>query len=547
MEYAKKCCLLYHGLRITELKELAYQYAVKVQADYPESWAKDGMAGKHWYYSFMKRHRVLSLRTPEQTSINRVKSFTQENVDLFMKNLGDAMTATNYDEDRIWNMDEAGFSCVPNKVGKVIGIRGMKKIGQLSSAERGKLMTMALSVNAAGRSMPPMFVFPGKNMQTVNMDNKPPGSIGVANDSGWMKEPEFATYMRHFIQHSHSSLESPNLLILDGHTSHLSIEALDLAAENGVTLLTLPPHCSHKLQPLDVSIFGPVRTYYAKFCSDWGKTHGTEPILMRHLVGLVSQTLDLALTPANIKAGFRASGICPYNSCIFTEADFIQAQISGENQAVVLEEEDPEDENNPRQIVIGVAPEVGAESEVSTSEAPSVSTSVSRSTSLSSLLDNIGPLQTPPPKSTQQKKRGPKPTKSTILTSPENLANLKEKRAKRDAAKEKTEKKKAEKANKAKASTSTGKATTRAAASTSAPKPAKRQKRSSSSEDLDFCIICSQFLPRNMINTVECIKKCGIVVHKRCAKANAARFVCEHCDEDLDEISDEVEEPEDDE
>ena len=63
--------------------------------------------------------------------------------------------------------------------------------------------------------------------------------------------------------------------------------------------------------------------------------------------------------------------------------------------------------------------------------------------------------------------------------------------------------------------------------------------RSTSYEDLDFCIICSQFLPRNMMNTVKCIKKC--------AKANAFRFVCEHCDEDLDEISDEVEEPEDDE
>ena len=70
--------------------------------------------------------------------------------------------------------------------------------------------------------------------------------------------------------------------------------------------------------------------------------------------------------------------------------------------------------------------------------------------------------------------------------------------------------------------------------------------RSTSYEDLDFCIICSQFLPQNMMNTVECIKKCGIV-HKQCAKANAFRFVCERCDEDLDEISDEVEEPEDDE
>lgn len=68
------------------------------------------------------------------------------------------------------------------------------------------------------------------------------------------------------------------------------------------------------------------------------------------------------------------------------------------------------------------------------------------------------------------------------------------------------------------------------------------RKNESSDEDQDFCIICSQFLPRNMMNTVACMRKCGIVVHKKCAQANAARFICEHCDPDLDEFSEEFEE-----
>ena len=32
----------------------------------------------------------------------------------------------------------------------------------------------------------------------------------------------------------------------------MSIEFIDLAADNGVVVLTIPPHTSHKLQPLDV-------------------------------------------------------------------------------------------------------------------------------------------------------------------------------------------------------------------------------------------------------------------------------------------------------
>ena len=499
----------------------------------------------------MKRHKELSLRTPEQTSINRVKSFTQENFDLFMNNLGEVLGTDNkYAPERIWNMDESGYSCVPNKIGKVIAVRGMKKVGQLSSAERGQLMSMALAVNAGGYSMPPMFIFPGKNMQAVNMDNKPPGSIGVANDSGYMKQADFVIFMNHFIQKSHSSLENPNLLILDGHTSHLSIEALVLAEQNGVTLLTIPPHCSHKLQPLDISVFKPINTYYAKLCNDWPKNHGMDKILMRHLVGLLARALDCALTPANIKAGFRASGICPFDSTIFTEADFIQAEISGEIQAVVLAEADPRDEDDPRVIVIG--------GEAPTSEAPTSST-VSRAASLVSILEEVGPLQPKTTPTTGKKRRGPPPSKSTVLTSPENIATLQDKRAKREAAKEQVEKRKADRAEKAaakamapakKAKTPAKKAKTPAKkAKTPAKKatPAAKQSRattsrfrSSSEEDEDFCIVCMLNLPRNGANTVPCSKKCGIVVHRPCAKRQVSPFVCEHCYEP-DEVSTEDE------
>lgn len=34
--------------------------------------------------------------------------------------------------------------------------------------------------------------------------------------------------------------------------NRLVVEALDMAAGNNVTLLSISPHCSHKLQPLDV-------------------------------------------------------------------------------------------------------------------------------------------------------------------------------------------------------------------------------------------------------------------------------------------------------
>lgn len=62
-------------------------------------------------------------------------------------------------------MDETGFSTVPSKIGKVISILGVKKVGIMSSTERGTMISMALAVNAEGNSIPPYFLFPTKKMQ----------------------------------------------------------------------------------------------------------------------------------------------------------------------------------------------------------------------------------------------------------------------------------------------------------------------------------------------------------------------------------------------
>ncbi|GFR98154.1 tigger transposable element-derived protein 6-like protein [Elysia marginata] len=56
--------------------------------------------------------------------------------------------------------------------------------------------------------------------------------------------------------------QSPILLLLDNHVSHLYIPAIDLCKENHITLLSLPPCTSHKLQPLDRVVSGPLKTYW---------------------------------------------------------------------------------------------------------------------------------------------------------------------------------------------------------------------------------------------------------------------------------------------
>ncbi|KAJ8943837.1 hypothetical protein NQ318_020909 [Aromia moschata] len=157
VSYAKKYSDHYYGLNITELRELAYQFGKKIQVKYPSKWDEDKMSGRDWYYGFMRRHQELSLRTPEQTTLHRVKSFSEENVQVFFRNLDAVLSEYPYQAADIWNMDETGFSTVPTNIGKVISTRGMRRVGQISAQERGSMIRMALAVSADGNSIPPFF------------------------------------------------------------------------------------------------------------------------------------------------------------------------------------------------------------------------------------------------------------------------------------------------------------------------------------------------------------------------------------------------------
>lgn len=271
--YIMKCANHYYGLSINELRQLAYQFATKLGVEFPENWHENKMAGMEWYKKFMRRHPKLCLRTPEQTSLNRVKAFCKTNVQKFFEQLSVLLDEHHFPASHIYNMDESGFSTVPTKIGRVITMKGIRRVGKLEGAERGTMITLALTVDGNGNSLPPFFLFPKKNMQTCFLDNVTEGSAGFANESGWMTQPEFVHFIKHFVKFVKPSTASPVLLLLDNHYSHLSIEALDLAVENGVHILSFPPHCSHRLQPLDVSVFGPVKTFYKSQCAAWQKNN----------------------------------------------------------------------------------------------------------------------------------------------------------------------------------------------------------------------------------------------------------------------------------
>ena len=61
------------------------------------------------------------------------------------------------------------------------------------------------------------------------------------------------------------------LLVLDGHGSHLTPEFDTACKENNIVPICMPAHLSHRLQPLDVGCFGPLKKAYGKLIEQKGR------------------------------------------------------------------------------------------------------------------------------------------------------------------------------------------------------------------------------------------------------------------------------------
>ena len=220
----------------------------------------------------------------------------------------------NFSADCIYNIDETDLTTV-HKLVKVIAGKGVKQVGQVTSAERGTLVTMVGCINALGNFIPPFLIFSRVHFRSHMLKGAPTGTKGDANPSGWINTEIFLKWFDHFVEYGHPSKDHPLLLIMDNHKTHISIELMDKAKDSNVVPLTLPPHCSHKLQPLDRSVFGPLKKFYNSACDSWLKTHPNTPMTIYDISESLGIAYTRAFTSQNIQNGFKAAGIFLYNPC----------------------------------------------------------------------------------------------------------------------------------------------------------------------------------------------------------------------------------------
>ncbi|CAG4972554.1 unnamed protein product [Parnassius apollo] len=269
--------------------------------------------GNDWFLSFRKRHK-LSIKKPQPIEYLRKRMTDPFVIHEYFTLLGSTLEKLNLnDPHRIWNLDETSVCLDPTKT-KVVGAVGAPCTRTTAGSAKENI-TVLTTVNAVGIKLNPLIVFKGSYVYDQWMaDQNEEYDFEVAYASskrGWMETEIFYNYMVKVIIPSLGE-EKPVLLIYDGHSTHVDERVVALAVENNITILKLPAHTSHLLQPLDLAVFKSFKSIWDKKLVEWQRQNVGFKIRKKEFAEMFAQAWSQT-TPKVIQNGFMKGGIYPFD------------------------------------------------------------------------------------------------------------------------------------------------------------------------------------------------------------------------------------------
>ena len=252
----------------------------------------------------------------------RAASANPEVFDKWFKRVGDLFCDIGFSEldaddiqHRVWNCDESGF-CTAVASKKILAKRGEKAIHETMGGSGREYITVLACGCADGTRLPPYIVYKGKNLWARWMKNGPAGCLYSVSDSGWMESANFLQWFTKLFVSAVRPMTAtaPVVLFFDGHNSHISLELIKVARSNNVHLVCFPPHVTHLIQPLDVSVFAPVKCQWAKTLKSY-QTYQIESqasaVTKEDFPGLLSELYEKSFCSEHFKNGFHKCGLHP--------------------------------------------------------------------------------------------------------------------------------------------------------------------------------------------------------------------------------------------
>ena len=290
-----------------------------------------------WWQKFLKRNPSLSLRAGDATAGIRMDAINTENLKNYFDQLRSIFDDFDFDNhpEAVYNMDETGVPLEPRPP-KVVAQKGKKKIRYQTSGQKQQITVIGCG-SATGQCLPPFIIFAAKQVNYLWTKNEVSGAHYAVSDKGWVDQKLFFFFLEeHFL--THAVAYRPLLLLLDGHSTHIDLPSLKFARDQGIIIFCLPPHTTHECQPLDCSLFKPLKEHWKQECHKFYCKNPGKVINKLNFNGIFRNAWLNSITPANVAAGFRKAGVYPFNqdaiTCIGGQND--EGPTAPGNRIVIL-------------------------------------------------------------------------------------------------------------------------------------------------------------------------------------------------------------------
>ena len=267
-----------------------------------------------WVGTFLKRN---------EEKIKKVKSIPQEDTRLSVPRdflIQHIINLKNVIEGRmtelIFNLDEVGSSdWEDRKVKTVLVSSEVESRTVFHSVKRcGKHLSLLACISMAGDCLTPMLITNYKISDEIYEDGLREGEDVLIRhrDSPYMDKNYFLEYIKEvlipYIVLVREKLNCPNeeaILLMDSCSPHVFIDVLKLLGENNIIAFTFPPHTTNLFQPLDLSLFGALKSFKSHVSSEEDGKY------IKSCISKLLKSFEQVSTSFTIRGSFKRAGLIP--------------------------------------------------------------------------------------------------------------------------------------------------------------------------------------------------------------------------------------------
>ena len=228
---------------------------------------------KDWAKYLFKRMGLVKRKGNTKAKVN-IEDF-DEIKKLFLLDIKGVVAMDEVPPELIINWDQTGLNYVPVS-SWTMAEEGCKRV-EIDGKDDKRQITVVFACSMAGDFLPPQLIYQGKTTRCLPKFNFPSDWSITYSPNHWSNEGTMEEYIRHVIFPYLSQMKEklklssgyPALLLYDNFKGQCTENLLKLLDANNISVVLIPPNCTDRLQPLDVSVNKAAKEFLRNSFQKW--------------------------------------------------------------------------------------------------------------------------------------------------------------------------------------------------------------------------------------------------------------------------------------